>query len=226
MSTSRCVAAIAASIAVLLASAPLSARALPAAGAALAMTDEARQNAALLGGGSCPSFASIAQPSVAHLDVEKYQGIWYEVAIHDNGQPGFCDCSYLNWTLSGDGKSFVDVYGGRCFGKPFHLPLHGRTSNDSSTPGFLYEGFTLGTAVPNMVFNITTSNSGDYYDFSMVLSCLGGWPLGQAFQLLSRQPHVPLDTINALLASAAAVVGEDLIKQVKPMNMSDSCGFR
>lgn len=71
---------------------------------------------------ACPSTLTMRRRALA--------GIWYEVAIHDNGQPGFCDCSVLNWTLSGDGASFVDVYEGRCFTRPFKLPLHGRTSDD------------------------------------------------------------------------------------------------
>lgn len=154
-------------------------------------------------------------------------GDWYEVAIHGNGQPGFCDCSSLNWTLSSDGATFVDVYSGRCFGRQFSLPLHGRTSSNASQPGLFHESATGGTEVPNMLFNLSASPAarGPSYDFAMVLSCLGPWPLGEAFQLLSRQPHVEDAVIDGLLASAAIVVGDSLIKQVKRVNLSDSCGF-
>ena len=85
------------------------------------------------------------------------------------------------------------------------------------------QGFNEALAVPNMVFNISTAVPG--YDFAMVLSCLQ-WPLGQAFQLLSRSPHVSNAVVEELLAAASTVVGAELIDKVHRINMTDSCGFR
>lgn len=108
-----------------------------------------------------------------------------------------------------------------CHGYKINIPLHGYTGTNASEPGNQREGFELWMTSPNMVFNLTISEGGEY-EMAMVaiiilqlpptrtcvlasvniqcvlhyqvFSCLG--LLGNVFQLLSRDPYVSNATIQ------------------------------
>jgi hypothetical protein len=49
----------------------------------------------------CPSYEELKSPTLPPFEVDKYMGIWYELAFHDITQANMCGCTQFNMTLYG-----------------------------------------------------------------------------------------------------------------------------
>ena len=129
----------------------------------------------------------------------------------DMVQPKICHCARLNWTLSDKGAEFVDDCtlpcnltrqctaqshsqthpthtsdSANCHGYKINIPLHGYTGTNASEPGNQREGFELWMTSPNMVFNLTISEGGEY-EMAMVTIIILQLPPTRTCVLASAQ---------------------------------------
>mmetsp|Transcript_107628 Transcript_107628/g.303110 ORF Transcript_107628/g.303110 Transcript_107628/m.303110 type:complete len:892 (+) Transcript_107628:73-2748(+) len=51
---------------------------------------------------ACPKYEEVKSPSMAQFNVDKYVGIWYELAFHDITQFNGCGCTRFNMTRHGN----------------------------------------------------------------------------------------------------------------------------
>ena len=73
-----------------------------------------------------------------------------------------------------------------CHGYKINIPLHGYTGTNASEPGNQREGFELWMTSPNMVFNLTISEGGEY-EMAMVTIVLLQLPPTRTCVLASAQ---------------------------------------
>eukprot|EP00128_Syssomonas_multiformis_P009933 Colp12_sorted_trinity150504_noHs@9250 len=123
---------------------------------------------------SCPSYSTLATASAASVNLEKYQGIWYEVASKNIPGTGSCHCTQYNFTLE-TATTFKDDFfcrlGGPT-GKPLELQLSGK-QDDPSVPGALSESpfSLLPFGAPYWVIDLKSDEQGEY-TASLVYACV------------------------------------------------------
>jgi len=61
---------------------------------------------------TCPAYEEIKSPSLPPFEVDKYIGIWYELAFHDITQANMCGCTRFNMTR--DGNVIEDMFTVTC----------------------------------------------------------------------------------------------------------------
>jgi hypothetical protein len=140
----------------------------------------------------CPTFESIAHPSVKSLSYEQYSGVWYGFASNEPTQPqGQCACDRFQWNPQG--SSFQERLDVICTlwprGPAMYVPLEleGKT-NATGTPAMMLEGAPSVGAhlIPNYVIWIDPN-----YRACIRYSCKEdylGAPVFHSLQIWTRSP--------------------------------------
>jgi hypothetical protein len=159
----------------------------------------------------CPTFESIADPSVKNLSYEQYSGVWYSFASNEASSPKGCSCDRFQWeqpdSTSASFHEKMDTVFTLWPGvmSPIHLPtlqLEGKT-NATGTQAMMLEGSPSSGAdlIPNYVIWIDPN-----YQASIRYSCKEdylGVPVFQSLQIWTRSPTKQNSTEgNALLEQA------------------------
>lgn len=179
----------------------------------------------------CPTYEEIRSPTLRPFDVDKYVGIWYELAFHDITQFNGCGCTRFNMTRHG--TVIEDMFTVSCpwpwregvdgpwlpgFGSNGQRRLNQWTCNmtmfyQPARPGVMREtGF--GQAFDNMVLEIwsdpeITAETGYEYTRAIQFQCLGSsGTTGITFvgiNFLSRTPIVKPAMLQEMFVRARAL---------------------
>ncbi|KAG5186675.1 hypothetical protein JKP88DRAFT_207382 [Tribonema minus] len=102
--------------------------------------------------GGCPKYDEVKGPSVAAFDMDKYMGVWYELAYHDWTQYSICGCTRFNMTRRA--TTIEDMFTTQCprsIGQTYAVNMS--MAINPATPGqFLEKAFY--TDWPNMVLDV------------------------------------------------------------------------
>eukprot|EP00929_Paragymnodinium_shiwhaense_P069333 TRINITY_DN3497_c0_g1_i1.p1 TRINITY_DN3497_c0_g1~~TRINITY_DN3497_c0_g1_i1.p1 ORF type:complete len:905 (+),score=212.67 TRINITY_DN3497_c0_g1_i1:59-2773(+) len=182
------------------------------------------------GGLECPLYEEIKSSTLPPFQVDKYMGIWYELAFHDITQPNMCGCTRFNMTNRGG--TIEDMFTVSCpwpwregvdgpwlpgFNKAGERRLNLYTCNmtmfyEPARPGVMMEdGF--GVLFPNMVLEIwkdpeITAATGYEYTRALQFQCVSKGPGKIEFtgiNFLSRQPVVPPTMLHEMFVKARAL---------------------
>jgi len=178
----------------------------------------------------CPVYEDIKSPRLPPFDIDKYVGIWYELAFHDITQFNGCGCTQFNMTRKD--LMIEDMFTVSCpwpwregvegpwlpgFGATGDRRLNLWTCNmtmlyEPARPGVMREtGF--GQAFDNMVLEIwsdpdITAKTGHEYTRSIQFQCLGSKKDGITFvgiNFLSRVPIVSPPMLQEMFVRARAL---------------------
>jgi len=178
----------------------------------------------------CPEYEELKSYSMPAFDVDKYVGVWYELAFHDITQCNGCGCTQFNmtrhgnviedmftvtcpwpWTKGVDGPWLpgYNVNGNRRMNMwTCNMTMYYKPQN----PGVMLEtGF--GQEFDNMVLEIwsdpeITAQTGYEYTRSIQFQCLGSERDGITFtgiNFLSRVPIVEPSMIQEMFVRARAL---------------------
>lgn len=175
-------------------------------------------NLALNDGGvkGCPTYDQVRQPSVKGLDLEKYQGKWYEHGFHDWTQFTETYDTSLDIQLNADKTRWLDDFGLKgpspqksplAYDKSpvangAHYFLYGKLNEKE--PGVAYEtGF--GVTFPNYIVDVQSDAKGEYTE-AIQFQCLerGGVRVFEGINFLSRSKVMTPEQKQAMFARAAA----------------------
>jgi len=179
----------------------------------------------------CPEYEQIKSPTMPPFEVDKYTGIWYELAFHDITQPNMCGCTRFNMTRSGN--VIEDMFTVNC-PWPWRENLDGPwlpgynaagmrqlnlyTCNmtmfyRAASPGVMDEqGF--GAVFPNMVLEVwrdpdMAAETGYEYTRALQFQCYDKKKSGQiiftGINFLSRKPIVSPDMLQEMFNRARAL---------------------
>lgn len=178
----------------------------------------------------CPAYEEIKSPALRPFEVDKYVGIWYELAFHDITQFNGCGCTRFNMTRHG--TVIEDMFTVTCpwpwregvdgpwlpgFGSNGARRLNQWTCNmtmfyQPARPGVMREtGF--GQAFDNMVLEIWSdpeimAETGYEYTRAIQFQCLGSSGTGITFigiNFLSRTPIVKPAMLQEMFVRARAL---------------------
>ena len=163
---------------------------------------------------ACPSYDTIAQPSVdsSSFEIGEFNGQWYMIATNEPTLPPFCKCSMNNVTISEATQTYSYINHDHCtdghFDRDINIAIKGKLSADKARPGYLMENadniVSQLSLKPNMIFHITRDSS-DEIDLLFSYACLGKLiPFGSelfSFNVLSRRKDRTMDEIASIVAS-------------------------
>jgi len=178
----------------------------------------------------CPEYEELKSSTLPVFEVDKYVGVWYELAFHDITQFNGCGCTQFNMTRYGN--VIEDMFTVTCpwpwkegvdgpwlpgFNSQGNRKLNSWTCNMTmyykpSEPGVMLEtGF--GQEFDNMVLEIwkdpeITAETGYEYTRSIQFQCLGNKQSGITFtgiNFLSRTPIVKPSMIREMFDRARAL---------------------
>eukprot|EP00612_Vaucheria_litorea_P005914 CAMPEP_0171460566 /NCGR_PEP_ID=MMETSP0945-20130129/5382_1 /TAXON_ID=109269 /ORGANISM="Vaucheria litorea, Strain CCMP2940" /LENGTH=250 /DNA_ID=CAMNT_0011986777 /DNA_START=284 /DNA_END=1033 /DNA_ORIENTATION=+ len=150
--------------------------------------------------GGCPSYDQIKGPSVLNFDIDKYMGIWYEMAYHDWTQYSICGCTRFNMTRRA--TTIEDMFTTQCpsqIGQTYAVNMS--MAINPATPGqFLENAFY--TDWPNMVLDVwEESNHSKNGQFVAASNEGKGFVYGKAIQMqcvqvLGRRAFVGINFLS------------------------------
>eukprot|EP00051_Salpingoeca_urceolata_P032115 m.14340 g.14340 ORF g.14340 m.14340 type:complete len:246 (+) comp4780_c0_seq1:107-844(+) len=175
-------------------------------------------NPAGTSGHTCPSYASIRQPSVAGsaLNIHDISGLWYLQATTEP-TTRFCRCNLMNFSVGASTYRYTDT----CFEdmaspstwRNVTVHIGGKLSTDADWPGQLMEGFELKNKTvlpkPTFLFNVTRSAATGELLVLRFYACLGkvlpfAAPLF-SYLLYTRRIDVPEEAVRSMVAEDAAL---------------------
>eukprot|EP00466_Bigelowiella_natans_P004797 jgi/Bigna1/135022/aug1.27_g9730 len=111
----------------------------------------------------CPDYELIRQPSVnaSSFDIDEFQGTWYLTATTEPTLPEFCRCGVneVEVNKAGGWYRYLNIDYCDHLDKNITIPIKGKLSSDSSSPGELRENFALFNKtvlklLPNYIFHV------------------------------------------------------------------------
>ncbi|CAM9744608.1 unnamed protein product [Ectocarpus sp. 6 AP-2014] len=151
--------------------------------------------------GKCPAYKA-----VDNFDIDKYMGIWYELAYHDWTQIKICGCTRFNMTRTDD--RIKDAFTTKCpyeadEGETFLINM--REVIDRSSPGSFKE-YAFYNKWDNKVVALWRSNEGQY-ERAIQLQCVEilGRRAFVGINFLSREPLVAPRAMSEMFQKAKAL---------------------
>ncbi|CAM9608471.1 unnamed protein product [Phaeothamnion confervicola] len=144
--------------------------------------------------GGCPTYEQVKSATVDGFDVNRYMGVWYELAYHDWTQVSICGCTRFNMTLRG--QHVEDMFTTKCprrDGETYAINM--TMTVNPAMPGRLYET-AFYTEWPNMVVDVwrvpDADGGPDRYERAIQFQCvqLNDRKAFVGINFLSRRPIV------------------------------------
>lgn len=184
------------------------------------------------GGLRCPAYEEVRSPTLPAFDIDKYVGIWYELAFHDITQANGCGCTRFNMTRHG--MVIEDMFTVTCpwpwqegVDGPW-LPGYSQVSGQrklnqwTCNMTMYYQPARLGVMLEkgfgqefdNMVLEIwrdpdIQAQTGYEYTRAIQFQCVGLPPDGKitftGINFLSRTPIVPTSVLQEMFIRAQAL---------------------
>eukprot|EP00903_Cladosiphon_okamuranus_P013763 g12811.t1 len=149
--------------------------------------------------GGCPAYKA-----VDGFEIDKYMGIWYELAYHDWTQIKICGCTRFNMTRTAN--VVKDAFTTKCpyaeeAGETFLINM--REVVDNRTPGSFKE-YAFYNKWDNKVVALWKSREGQAYERAIQFQCVEilGRRAFVGINFLSRKPIVPPNEMSEMFEKA------------------------
>ena len=180
---------------------------------------------------TCPTYADVAQPSMASFKLPDFAGEWYVLATNEPTLPSFCGCTTLNVSMLGVDKHdaskqwYSYAATTRCppLNTPITATMKGWSNASSGEAGLLHENMalfnkTIPGLVPNMLLELENGTAASYACIGTPLDLFG-------FGLLARSPKgYTEELIRGRVADLAQRTGKGVL-DVDKLRIADAAAF-
>jgi apolipoprotein D and lipocalin family protein len=130
--------------------------------------------------------------TVDYVDLERYDGVWYEIASYEQSYQAGCEDTTATYTIRDDGD--IDVLN-ECDVDGEYNPIEGYAYvTDSTTNAKLRVVFNSGFPGDYWIIDLDDAAEGEDYEWAVVGSSIRSF-----LWILSREPELDSDTLDGIL---------------------------